>query len=87
MNGQRVPAKVRREAEKYRGDTCMLCGKPVVTKLHLDHDHATGEVRGWVHPFCNKKLGQCKDDPEWLEAAARYLRRPPLREVMLDNPA
>jgi hypothetical protein len=39
-------------------------------RLSLDHNHGTGEFRG----SCNAGLGMLGDNPNRVEAAARYLR-------------
>lgn len=57
---------------------CAICGREdprvgVGVGLHIDHDHATGRVRGILCVECNKTLGQMNDDPERLRRAATYL--------------
>ena len=39
----------------------------------LDHNHQTGEFRGWLCHDCNRALGQFKDSIEILERAIKYL--------------
>jgi Recombination endonuclease VII len=56
---------------------CEVCGSMELGKngLHVDHDHATGVVRGTLCAACNKGIGFFKDDPTLLEKAVQYLRR------------
>lgn len=56
---------------------CAICRERLLsgTGTHIDHDHATGCVRGLLCPFCNHMLGNARDNPEYLIEAARYLRR------------
>lgn len=55
-----------------QGYSCAICGKQV--KLHVDHDHETGEVRGLLCNNCNVGLGFFDDNPMLLIAAIRYLK-------------
>ncbi|QBZ73352.1 endonuclease VII [Streptomyces phage RemusLoopin] len=65
-------------ALELRARPCDLCSAPPPAngKAHsIDHDHATGRVRGVLCHSCNLALGHFKDDPERLLRAARYLTR------------
>jgi hypothetical protein len=50
-----------------------VCG--VTTKRVWDHDHRTGDFRGWLCNSCNAALGFAKDDPWRLRLLADYLER------------
>lgn len=64
-----------------QGGGCGICGavesrnKDGSGRLHVDHDHATNEVRGLLCDTCNRGIGQLGDDPERVRAAVRYLER------------
>lgn len=53
--------------------SCSVCGK--TGKICYDHDHTTGDFRGWLCSSCNLALGNVKDDPELLRKLAEYLDR------------
>lgn len=83
---KRNPLKVRENAlkRKYNIDlisynklidlqnnVCAICKN--TGKLHVDHDHITGIVRGLLCMNCNTGIGNLKDSPELLRSAINYL--------------
>lgn len=44
---------------------------------HVDHDHATGEIRGVLCSSCNHALGMVRDNVEVLAGLVTYLKHPP----------
>ena len=71
------------EFERMRnaqGGRCAICGS--VEALHVDHCHATGQVRGLLCGGCNSGIGRLRDDPELLMRGWEYLRLVRLRGVV-----
>lgn len=58
-----------------QGHVCAICKCPNNDgkRLAVDHDHATGRVRGLLCNPCNLAVGHMKDDPTRLRQAAEYL--------------
>lgn len=55
------------------GETCAICGG--ANGLAVDHNHATGAIRGVLCRRCNTGLGFFRDDPLYLTEAIAYLSR------------
>lgn len=59
-----------------QGGCCAICrgaAEALGETLAVDHDHATGKVRGLLCAKCNRMLGCANDRPEVLRAGAEYL--------------
>ena len=69
--GFRGIADIKKAREAQQLKNCIICG--IETKIVVDHDHQTGDVRGGLCMNCNLGLGQFKDNPELLRLAALYL--------------
>lgn len=59
-----------------QGGCCAICKGTTPGgqgEWHVDHDHASGKVRGLLCAPCNLSLGGFKDSPDLLRAALAYL--------------
>lgn len=57
-----------------QGHACAICHREQVgMRMHVDHCHATGKVRGVLCSNCNAGLGLFSDNPDRLLAAIDYL--------------
>jgi hypothetical protein len=71
------------EMFEAQGGVCAICGRPPAkTRLSVDHDHKSGQVRGLVCWICNRALGMVTDDPERLRRMIAYLLEPPAVAVI-----
>lgn len=69
------PGYRRRElAGRPKPAVCEICDRPPGKKgLHFDHDHKTGQFRGWICGRCNTALGMVQDDIGTLAFMIDYL--------------
>ena len=59
-----------------QGGGCKVCGATTSRngrRLHIDHSHITGKVRGLLCDTCNLTLGNYEKHPEWLRGLASYI--------------
>lgn len=66
-------------SQEYR---CKICQQPetkivheTVQRLSVDHNHATGHIRGLLCDRCNRGIGQFEDSAVILRLAANYLEQ------------
>lgn len=61
-----------------QGGGCAICGATECDdgrRLHVDHCHETGKVRGLLCAACNHGLGKFRDSPLLLRRAVEYLEK------------
>ena len=69
------------ELLKAQGGVCAICKQaPSRTafntqRLHVDHNHGTGKIRGLLCLNCNRGIGAFQDNFELLHLAATYLEK------------
>lgn len=67
-----------------QGGVCYICrrAKGITKRLAVDHDHATGYVRGLLCAKCNGYLGYIRDSPDAGTRMHDYLVDPPAFKVI-----
>ena len=58
-------------AGRPKPSICEICSG--AGKINFDHDHVTGEFRGWICRDCNLTLGFARDRTELLQKLIDYL--------------
>lgn len=66
-----LSSEVYQEMLSEQGGRCAICRRKV--RLHVDHDHQSGVVRGLLCFQCNVGLGGFRDNPVLLKRAVKYL--------------
>ena len=57
---------------------CWVCNGPPTgrwKRLHVDHCHKTGKVRGLLCHNCNTALGHLRDSTKIIKSLLKYIRR------------
>ena len=74
-----VTASERDAMVTAQNGLCLICHEALVLegkgRSVVDHDHASGKVRGILCAICNRGVGCFHDDPGRLRDAADYLER------------
>jgi hypothetical protein len=72
-----IPVSEVGDMNRKQMGKCAICkrvfGGEKINKPHIDHDHASGWVRGLLCNTCNTGLGNFGDDVEKLQNAIEYL--------------
>ena len=72
-NNQKLLYRMKKLYPKPHLNTkCPICRKRV-KKWHLDHNHQTDTIRGWLCSDCNMGLGRFKDDYNIVKRAMKWL--------------
>jgi hypothetical protein len=73
----KLSEKEVRDVLRSQDGRCAICATDITiggrNKRHLDHDHKTGRLRGFLCRACNHLIGNANDSPKILRAAIRYL--------------
>jgi hypothetical protein len=67
----------------FQGGLCALCRRATGAsrRLSVDHDHATGDVRGLLCRPCNTLLGHARDKLSFFRRCISYLAYSPYRAM------
>lgn len=85
------PAEYQRLLE-WQGGVCFICGQtPRSRRLAVDHDHATGQVRGLLcandEHGCNVQLRRLLNDLDMARRALEYVELNPIQRMRSGEPA
>lgn len=63
------------EQLKKQNNACAICGKISQSKLYIDHNHQTNQVRELLCNHCNALIGYALEDTKILTGAIDYLKK------------
>ncbi len=78
-----ITIEIEEECVARQNGVCAICkceniklkGNEEQSPLVIDHDHETGQIRGWLCFMCNLAIGNLKDSIENAEALVTYLKK------------
>lgn len=70
---QRERERLESQAQRPRPELCEVCGTVGRRGVVWDHNHETGQFRGWLCDRCNRVLGLAGDSIATLLALALYV--------------
>ena len=72
--------QARRQYQLKLGEEfyCKVCDRTITIQsrrdVNLDHDHTTGDIRGYICNRCNTGLGNFRDNVSILDRAIKWLK-------------
>jgi len=63
------------DRQNHRCAICLKHKSEHKTRFHIDHNHKTGEIRGLLCNFCNRRLIGRHTNADLFERASVYLRQ------------
>lgn len=64
----------RNQLLRSQQNKCAMCGRELGRFPHVDHNHATGKIRGMLCAYCNSGL-HFIENMDFFESAIHYLRK------------
>jgi len=75
--------KLELQAGRKKPKICEICLEE--GDIHFDHDHKTGEFRGWICERCNFAIGHARDNPFILIRLIGYIMNLPEYRIHRDD--
>lgn len=70
-----ISVEDQRRMWEAQSGRCLVCSDVLIySKAHLDHNHETGRVRGFLCKGCNTVIGWTNEDPKRLRRIAAYVQ-------------
>lgn len=67
----------------FQDGACWICQHPPKrVRLAVDHDHKTGLIRGLLCAWCNRAIGQFRDNTERVRRVLQYFEDPPATKCL-----